>query len=85
MMPKRIGYKISTVLEKKKEEKWGSSIFLKDLDLTNHLNCRLLWSIYTIYVRGKLDQGGGHTFILKILKTLIFPFLTGNINAFIHV
>ena len=41
------------------------------LDPTNHLYCRLLWSIYTIYVREKLCQEGGeHNFILKILKTL---------------
>ena len=60
------------------------------LDPTNPLYCRLPWSIYTIYVRGKLGQVrgvgvGGHTFILKILKTLIIPFWTGNRNAFIHV
>ena len=57
------------------------------LDQTKPLYCRLRWSIYTIYIREKLGrgEGGEHTFILKILKTLIFPFLTGNINAFIPI
>ena len=58
------------------------------LDPTNPLYCRLLWSIYTMYVREKLGQrgeGADNSFTLKISKTLIFPFLTGNINALIYV
>ena len=32
-------------------------------------------------IKDLVGQGREHTFILKILKILIIPFLTGNINA----
>ena len=46
-----------------------------------HILCKKTIEFYSI--KGLLGQGGWgeHTFILKILKILIIPFLTGNINA----
>ena len=51
------------------------------------LYCILLWSIYTIYVRGKLFQGGEHTSKLKIMKINLFISLIIDENKFalIHV
>ena len=53
---------------------------MSPLDPANPIYCILIWSVYTMYVSGKLGQGG--TF-LKIEKddkvmTLFFKVLTGN-------
>ena len=53
-----------------------------------HILCKKTIEVYSIKdLLGQWGWGGGgeHTFILKILKILIIPFLTGNINAFNHV
>ena len=54
-------------------EKWGASLFLKlkyvpPLDPANPLYYRRVLSIYTIYVSGKLGQGGGGTIFSKPKK-----------------
>ena len=42
------------------------------LDPASHLYCVLIWSIYTIYISGKLVKGGGHTSKLKMVINLFF-------------
>ena len=50
-----------------------------------YLYCILISSVYTIYVGGKLSQGG-HTSKLKMVINLFcFKFLTRNKFALIHV
>ena len=55
------------------------------LDPANPLYCILILFICTIYVSGKLGQGGDHTSKLKIVIKLFFKFLTRNKFALIHV
>ena len=56
------------------------------LEPANPLCCILVWSIYTIYVSGKLVQGGGgHTSKLKMVINLFLSLLTENKFALIHV
>ena len=40
---------------------------------------------YVYAIKDLPSQGGEHTFILKIMKHLIFPFLTGYVDASIYV
>ena len=62
-----------------------NSKYVPSLEPANPLYCILVWSIYTIYVSGKLVQGGEHTSKLKMVINLFLKLLTENKFVLIHV
>ena len=66
-----------------------NSRYVSPLEPAYPLYCAsiLVWSIYTIYVSGKLVHGGGggHTSKLKMVINLFLQLLTENKFVLIHV